>query len=205
MLGGVERLVAAVAHAVAALRHLVCLEARLILFVAIGGERLEQAARLDYLCRHDEARRAVLNVFPQEQVHRVVARRDDTVHGMYDAVDAKDVAVVLVDDAVAHEDAVGQVGILHDELAVVHVSQGNLHAVGGGGGNGQVAYLVFAVVVAAVDDAVEHNDLCDGVALVLTGEGIPAGFGDEAGVAERVEESLDGIVGGCEDGVVAAS
>ena len=127
------------------------------------------------------------------------------MHGVYDAIDAEDVAVVLVDGAVAHEDAVGDVGVLHDELAVVHVGQGNLDVVRGGCGYGQVAYLVFAVVVAAVDDAVEDDDLCDGVAFVLAWEGVPTGLRDESGVAERVEVLLDGFVGWGEDGVVSAS
>ena len=124
------------------------------------------------------------------------------MHGVYDTVYAEDVAVNHVDEAVVDEQAVGLVGVLNDEFSVVHVGQRNLYAFGCRVLLGEIAYLVFAVVVAAVDNTVEDNDVSYGVAFVLVGECVPRCFGDESLSYERVEVLLDGVVRGGEDGVV---
>ena len=130
----------------------------------------------------------------------VVAGSHHRGHGMDDTVDGRNVAVLVVDEGVVDGDAVG-VGqpIVHHQLAVVEVGQGNFGPLCG---REAVGFVIHQV--AAIDDAVIDNPLADGVERKAVAEAFPRRTVDEAHRVQALQVCLNGIVGGHKAGVIAS-
>jgi len=172
----------------------------LVAFVPDLGECVDQSAGFHELCHDAEVAGEVVGELVDCAAHRLVARVDDVGDFVDEAVDGLDVAVGLRHGADAVDSGGVEVFLVVGDayLAVGHRGDFELLVrLGEFGGD------VCLLQLCAVEDTVQHDDGADAVLYLFVGEGVPAGFGDDALDDEGVQIELDGLVGGGEAGVVA--